>query len=284
MAEPDALQARLARARAVREGVGLVVTSLVVGGLFLGPLWMILLATVPQIALLMPEPARQAAVLLDGLPGLDDRPARGGEGEGEDLAEEGEEATTDAIEAPPSQPSEPPADAAGRTAAQPPALDPSPEAPPEPVAATREEPGQASPDAAGTGTTPPSTPSPRKGKRGGCGEPHPDVRQIGDGTYVVRRTLVDHYTSSVENFNSLGYSRKYDEERVKGWQVGGFGCLSPLWKGGLRSQDVIRSINGKKTYNVVQLFGIWLGQRNRDEFVVELLRKGQPLTLRYRIE
>jgi hypothetical protein len=275
---------RRATARVVGDAVGLVVTTLIVGTLFLGPILGVLAASVPQITIALPEPVREVAFVFAGLPGEADAEATGAEGEAtaEDAALDeqappaGEEAPSAAEEGPAPEVAPTPAEPApappepGTTAEPPPA-----EAPPTETVAEPTPPAATQPPANAGG------PTPKAGRKGRCGDPVPEIRKLDDGHWEVDRSIVEHYTANLKRFNSLGWSRRYDRDGVQGWQVGGFGCASPLWKAGVRSSDVIRSVNEKKTYNVMQILGIWLGQRGREEFVIEVLRRGEPVTLRY---
>lgn len=118
----------------------------------------------------------------------------------------------------------------------------------------------------------------------GCQEPHPQIEKVADGTWTIQRDLIDYYTSSIAVFNTLGYSRKYEEGDQKGWYIAGFGCKSPLYKAGLRSKDVVQAINGRKTNNVLQIFGIWTTMRKKGDFEVQVLRKGKVVLLHYKVE
>jgi hypothetical protein len=118
-------------------------------------------------------------------------------------------------------------------------------------------------------------------KDSGCAEPHPQIKQVDSTHWRVEKDLVEYYTSSIPIFNTLGYSRKYDENGQKGWLIGGFGCKGPLYKAGLRSKDVIQEVNGKKTNTVAQIIGLWLFSKKKGVFEVKLLRKGKPMTFYY---
>lgn len=116
-----------------------------------------------------------------------------------------------------------------------------------------------------------------------CGESFPGVLSVAADTFHVDREVLDYYSASVARLNTLGYSHRYEEGEVKGWVVGGFGCKSPLWHGGLRARDVVQTVNGKKTHNVLQIVGIWLSQRHKSSFEVTVLRKGKLVTLHYKV-
>lgn len=274
---------RRATARAVGDALGLVVTTLIVGTLFLGPILGVLAASVPQITVALPEPVREVAFVFAGLPGEADAEATGAEGE-----TTAEDAALDEEAPPPGE--ETPTPEAPVAAEEPPAPEQAPPSPPEPGPTDAPPPAEAPPiqtlpePAEPSPPKPPGSagaPQPKAGRKGKCGDPVPEIRKLADGHWEVDRSIVEHYTANLKRFNSLGWSRRYDRDGVQGWQVGGFGCASPLWKAGVRSSDVIRSVNEKKTYNVMQILGIWLGQRGREEFVIEVLRRGEPITLRY---
>jgi hypothetical protein len=183
---------------------------------------------------------------------------------------------------------EPEPPAAEPVAAEPPA--PLEDAPKHPVAkapeAPAEEPAEAKEEAAEQPVAearPKSAPSRGDRTKQRCGEAFPGVTKVADDSFHIDREVVDYYTASIARLNTLGYSRRYEEGEVKGWMVGGFGCKSPLWHGGLRARDVVQVVNGKKTNNVLQIFGLWAGQRNKDQFEVTVLRKGKLVTLHYTI-
>jgi len=122
-----------------------------------------------------------------------------------------------------------------------------------------------------------------KGKQGKCRPSSDDIQPKGGNTFDVRRQLVDYYTGNLKKFNSLGWSGPYDENNVKGWEIGGFGCNSPLHFAGLRRGDVILSVNGKNTRNLLQLFGAYRKLKHDVDFEVLVLHKGQRKLMRYRL-
>lgn len=126
-----------------------------------------------------------------------------------------------------------------------------------------------------------ATARPRKGRN--CSEPHPNIRTGKDGVMEIDRSLVDEYTRNLESFMRLGYSRPYDENGVKGWYISGFPCTSPVQKAGFRRGDVLLRVNGKPTRSWVGVFLLYQKLKNKDEFEIELMRKGQPLTLHFRV-
>lgn len=117
-----------------------------------------------------------------------------------------------------------------------------------------------------------------------CSDPHEDVHPQPDGSVLIDRDLIEYYTASIDRFNTLGYSRKHKgDDGSKGWLIGGFGCHSPLFKAGLRSRDIVQTVNGKKTNNVVQILFLWAGMKGKEDFEVVVLRRGEEKTLRFHV-
>ncbi len=123
----------------------------------------------------------------------------------------------------------------------------------------------------------------RRRRRERCRAPHPHVRQAEDGVIEIDRSFVDQTTKNLRTFMKLGYSRPYREEGVKGWYISGFGCASPVFKAGFRRKDVLLTVNGKKTRTVTGVFMLYLKLKKKSDFEVELLRRGRPKTLRFRV-
>lgn len=306
----DKTAARRAWRLAVFDALAIALSSPLLVTAVSAPAIAVILASVPQVAVFVPQPIREVSLVIDGLQGFSGDLTQGADGT------DGLEVEEPAPEVPSPTPSTaPPADkgdeAHGDAVADANPGDKPPSPPPQPSAVINPDkpaPPQADPNATpsneaadathgnaegagqGAGATPDATaateakPARKPGRSGKCAEPNPAIRKVADATWSVERTLIDYYTESMDRFNSLGYSHKWEDDAgEKGWQIGGFGCSSPLWKAGLRSQDVIQSVNGKKTYNVLQLIGIWISQRKKEDFEVRLLRKGEPIVLSYKV-
>lgn len=114
-----------------------------------------------------------------------------------------------------------------------------------------------------------------------CTTDHSHVIQRDGEAYIVERALVEYYTQNLERFMSLGWSRRYNEDGVKGWYVSGFGCNSHVFHAGFRRGDVIQSVNGIKTKNLLQVYRVYTKMKRVDAFEVRLLRKGRPVVLTY---
>lgn len=314
MVMTTAIDDKTARKRAWRlavlDALAIALSSPVLVTAVSAPAIAVILASVPQVAVFVPEPMREVTLVIDGLQGLSGDLTQGADGtNGQEVdepapetpsptastappANKGDEARGDAVadQNPGDHPPSPPPQPSAVTNPDNPAAPTSPpESTPSNEAADATQ-GTSQGAAEGAGTTPGATasaearPARKPGRSGKCAEPNPAIHKVADTTWSVERSLIDYYTESMDRFNSLGYSHKWEDETgEKGWQIGGFGCSSPLWKAGLRSQDVIQAVNGKKTYNVLQLIGIWISQRKKEDFEVHLLRRGEPVVLSYKV-
>lgn len=122
-----------------------------------------------------------------------------------------------------------------------------------------------------------------RARKGKCDVEWPQIVAVGDRAWQVDRRLVEYYGSSIARLDSLGWSGRHSEEGEQGWKIGGFGCNSPLHHAGLRRGDIIRSVNGRPTKNLVQVFNTWRKLKRYDDFEVVVLRRGETLKLRYRL-
>jgi hypothetical protein len=125
---------------------------------------------------------------------------------------------------------------------------------------------------------------PTRKRRKKCGTySNPEIHSQSLDRWFVTRSIVDHHTQSIQHMMGLGWSGPYNEDGVKGWQISSFSCKSDLYIGGLRRKDVILSVNGKPTKNVIQLYGMYKKLRRTDAFEIVLLRNGKLRTLRYTV-
>ncbi|MEZ4322183.1 MAG: hypothetical protein R3F61_32220 [Myxococcota bacterium] len=121
----------------------------------------------------------------------------------------------------------------------------------------------------------------QKESRRKCAESYDGIVLRQDGTYEVDRELVNYYTASIKHFNELGWSKPNDRGDGAGWYVSGFGCNDPLWHGGLRRGDVVLTVNGKKTNNMMQVFLLYSKVKSNKHFEVKVRRRGKHIVLRY---
>ena len=114
-----------------------------------------------------------------------------------------------------------------------------------------------------------------------CPKTFDGITKRANGIYEVDRSLVNYHTASVKQFNELGWSKSNDTGDKKGWFVSGFDCKGPLWHAGFRRGDIVLTVNGKRTNNMMQILLLYSKVKAQKHFAVEIRRKGQELTLNY---
>jgi hypothetical protein len=131
----------------------------------------------------------------------------------------------------------------------------------------------------------PSTKKKKKTRRS-CAPDNPQIAVRGDRDRVVERDLVDHYTGDLAALNRLGYVKKHvaeDGKKSDGLLVRGIRCGNDLHELGIRNNDIVHSVNGKKVRNLVQAIAVYMQLRGKKDFEVEITRGGKRLTMRYEL-
>jgi hypothetical protein len=129
--------------------------------------------------------------------------------------------------------------------------------------------------------------SKKKKKRARCeATPNPAIESHGDRSFTVQRDLVQTYARSIKKLNSLGWSTPHEgpDGKNDGMLVGGVRCGSDLHLAGVRSGDVVHTVNGKPVKSFPQALVVYHKVRNDDVIEVQLTRRGKPTTLTYRLQ
>jgi hypothetical protein len=122
-----------------------------------------------------------------------------------------------------------------------------------------------------------------KGKQPTCPVNDDDgIERVDTHTYTVEREVVDYYAKHLKELNKLGSVRAHEDAdgRAAGFRLG-MGRCSLLRKGGLRSGDVVADVDGIRVNDLFGAVAAYFKLRHRDRIEVHVIRKGQPITLRY---
>ena len=77
------------------------------------------------------------------------------------------------------------------------------------------------------------------------------------------------------------YPHKDESGRTDGYRLGGIRPGNILYQGGLRSGDVLMSVNGRATRNMAQVVLAHSQLRFRNDFEVVVMRRDNPRILNY---
>lgn len=118
-----------------------------------------------------------------------------------------------------------------------------------------------------------------------CPEPVDTIDPIGPETWRVERALIEYYATHLGELMKLGtpYVHLGPDGKRDGFRVRLSRC-SILKDGGLRSGDVVHSINGVKIYNVLDAVNAYFKLRNKEVLTVRITRSNRPLELTYHVE
>lgn len=112
----------------------------------------------------------------------------------------------------------------------------------------------------------------------------PDLRQVGENTFEVRREYVISNLSDMGKLLTSARAIPY----IKNGEIKGFRLINiapgSFYKTiGLRNGDVVMSINGVPISNPQTLMKIFSDIQNESQFEIKIERMGKELTLRYYI-
>jgi|1_EtaG_2_1085319.scaffolds.fasta_scaffold06416_7 hypothetical protein len=110
---------------------------------------------------------------------------------------------------------------------------------------------------------------------------NPGISQSGD-RYHVDRDVVDHYTHR-KHYSRLGHARWHEGQGGErdGIRLRRIHC--DLHEAGMRNGDVVNSIDGRTVSNIREAIRLWFKVRRKNQVVLDITRKGQPLTLTYQL-
>jgi len=115
----------------------------------------------------------------------------------------------------------------------------------------------------------------------GC-QDNPGISHSGN-RYHVDRGIVDYY-ARLTHYSQLGHARwhKGDAGKRDGFRLRRIHC--DLHEAGMRNGDVVNSINGRTVTTVREAIRLWFKIRRKNRMVLDITRKGRPLTLTYQFK
>lgn len=118
-----------------------------------------------------------------------------------------------------------------------------------------------------------------KGKR--CVEPVDGIVRVHGERYTIERPVISQYTGSISQAMGLVSGVRWHKNsrgKTDGFRLFGVRCGSPLAQVGIRSGDVIHTINGRKVKSIPQAFTAVRKLSRHDAIRVEGSRGGKRFT------
>lgn len=151
------------------------------------------------------------------------------------------------------------------------------------VPAPEEAAAEENPHRQGKNFTPSGRRPAGKGKRRSCPVVADDgVERLSPTEWNVRRDVVEHYAGNLKELMKLGSVRPHRAEdgKLRGFRVAVARC-SILRDTGLRSGDIVQSINGIEVHDLFGALGAYFKLRKETHIEVRITRRGRPLTFSY---
>ena len=110
---------------------------------------------------------------------------------------------------------------------------------------------------------------------------NPGISQSGE-RYRVDRGVVDYYARP-KRYNQLGHARWHEGAAGErdGFRLRRIHC--DLHEAGMRNGDIVNSIDGRTVTTIREAIRLWFKVRRKNRVVLNITRKGQPLTLTYQL-
>jgi len=103
-----------------------------------------------------------------------------------------------------------------------------------------------------------------------------------DVGYAVDREVVDGY-AHVTRYRELGHVSWYknDDGERTGFRLRRINC--DLREAGIRNGDIVTSVNGRTIQTIPEAIRMWFKVRRKNHVVLEITRRGIPMTISYEL-
>lgn len=103
-----------------------------------------------------------------------------------------------------------------------------------------------------------------------------------DVGYAVDREVVDGY-AHITRYRELGHVSWYRDDTGDrtGFKLRRINC--DLREAGIRNGDIITSVNGRTIQSIPAAIRMWFKVRRKNRVVLEITRRGEPMTINYEL-
>jgi len=123
----------------------------------------------------------------------------------------------------------------------------------------------------------------KRGKK--CLPDNDGIVQVDDATWRIDGGIVDFYVKHInqaQKLASVGWNRSADG-KVDGFKVRRMRCGNVLRQAGLENGDVIQSINGKTVHSIPTAISAYMKLRSKNVLRLTVSRDGQILHIKYKL-
>ncbi len=100
--------------------------------------------------------------------------------------------------------------------------------------------------------------------------------------FSVGREVVDYY-AHITRYRKLGHVSWHegDDGERDGFKLRRINC--DLREAGIRNGDIVNTVNGRTVQTIPQAISLWFKVRRKNRIVLEITRRGVPMTIKYRL-
>jgi type II secretion system protein C len=111
------------------------------------------------------------------------------------------------------------------------------------------------------------------------------ISKEGDDRYVISRELVDQTLGDMNAIMRMARARPHKDAdgNVDGFRLSGVRRNKLIYKLGVRSGDIIHSVNGQPLTSIQEAMGAFESMQRDSEFSFEITRRGQKKTMQYEV-
>lgn len=111
------------------------------------------------------------------------------------------------------------------------------------------------------------------------------IVKIDDNTYEISRELVDETMGDLDKVSKMARARPHKDSggSVDGFRLSGVRRNQLLYKIGIRSGDIVHSVNGQPLTSMQEAMGAWQSMQGGSGFTFDITRRGQKKTMSYSI-
>ena len=112
-----------------------------------------------------------------------------------------------------------------------------------------------------------------------------NIHQVSDTSYTVNRGLVDRLLANQAALMSAARVIPHEEDgRTVGMKIYGIRRSSLLGRLGIQNGDMLRTINGFDLSDPTALLQAYTTLRSADHLTMQVMRRGQPMSMDYQIQ
>jgi general secretion pathway protein C len=111
------------------------------------------------------------------------------------------------------------------------------------------------------------------------------ISEAGDNKFTIPRETLDKYIGDLDAIGKMGRARPHRDENGKtdGFRLSGIRRNSLGSKLGIKTGDVVHSVNGKGLTNAKEAMEAWQTLQNDNSFSFEITRRGKKQTMEYTV-